>query len=131
MSILTTLPTDSATRKEYPLLSGFLNYFPAAIARAARVSFRGNQKHNPGRALHHSRGKSSDHGDCIIRHTMDLEDVKAAIVRDEIRDPAEYKAAVALMLDEAAARFWRAGADLQELCEKYDGAPLAPGAKLP
>ena len=63
-----TLPTDSAERKNYPLLSGVLRYFPAALAGVARVSKLGNDKHNPGEALYHARGKSKDHGDCIMRH---------------------------------------------------------------
>src|SRR5690606_15836721 len=42
-----TLPTDSAERKKYPLLRGLLNYFPAALARVSRISYEGNEKHNP------------------------------------------------------------------------------------
>ena len=117
-----TLPTDSAERKEYPLLRGFLNYFPAAVAKVANLSLEGNKRHNPGEELHHARGKSTDHGDCILRHTMDLEDAKAAFAR------GEYGATKAI-LQEATQRAWRAMADLQELCERYDHAPLAPGAR--
>jgi hypothetical protein len=36
-----------------------------------------------------------------------------------------------MLLDEATAEFWRAGVFLQELCEKFEGAPLAPAARLP
>ena len=53
-----------------PIVSGFLAYFPDAIAAVARVSHKGNEKHNPGEPLHWSRGKSSDHGDCAVRHMM-------------------------------------------------------------
>src|SRR5271166_5361722 len=38
----------SAERKEYPVKSGFFDYFRDAIFRAAKVSFDGNKKHNPG-----------------------------------------------------------------------------------
>lgn len=125
-----TLPTDSAERKNYPLLRGFFNYFPAAIMRVANLSFRANEKHNPGEPMHHARGKSTDHGDCILRHTMDLEDLKALLLRGGYAEgetaTEEVKAAI---LEEAAQRAWRAMAELQELCEEHGRAPLAPGAR--
>lgn len=123
-----TLPTDSNERKDIPLLSGCMNYFPAALAGVARISKAGNGKHNPGQPLHHARGKSMDHGDCIIRHTMDLEDLKAAWMREPRVD--QGKEIQTAILDEARQRAWRALADLQELEEKFGGAPLAPAARL-
>lgn len=65
------LDTDSATRKTMPVTSGVLDYFPDAIAEIARVSYHGNQKHNPGEPLHWSRSKSMDHADCIGRHLIE------------------------------------------------------------
>lgn len=126
-----TLPTDSAERKNYPLLRGFFNYFPAAIMRVANLSFRANEKHNPGEPMHHARGKSTDHGDCILRHTMDAEDLKAWLERcDRAATPAEfYERQRDAYLEELAQRAWRAFAELQEACEKFAGAPLAPGAR--
>ena len=62
------LPTDSVKRKRIPMCSGLLDYFPDACAAIAEVSHLGNEKHNPGEPLHHSRGKSMDHADCIMRH---------------------------------------------------------------
>jgi Domain of unknown function (DUF5664) len=62
------LPEESAKRKEYPMYGGLFAYFPDALAEVARVSYLGNQKHNPGQPLHWSRDKSSDHLDCIARH---------------------------------------------------------------
>lgn len=59
---------DSARRKEMPICSGVLDYFPDALAAVAEVSYQGNQKHNPGEPLHWARGKSMDHADCIARH---------------------------------------------------------------
>ena len=76
-----TLPTDSAERKDVPVFSGVLKYAPAAIAGVARISKLGNDKHTPGEALHHARGKSTDHADCIVRHAMDVADLEAAIAR--------------------------------------------------
>jgi len=111
-----TLPTDSNERKQYPLFSGVLRYFPAALAGVARISKIGNDKHNKGQELHHNRNKSSDHADCIIRHLIDVEDmIKANAPQQEI-------------LDEVSSVAWRALALSQELHEKF-GAPLAPGAK--
>jgi hypothetical protein len=123
-----TLPTDSAARKEFPVFSGFIKYFPAAIAGAARHSRRGNDKHNPGQELHHARGKSIDHSDCIPRHAIDIADMEAAIARDagDAKDDA-----VKALLEEADALVWRAAAWSQELYEKYGNAPLAPAARLP
>lgn len=125
-----TLPIDSAERKEYPLLRGFFNYFPAAIAKVANLSMRANQKHNAGQPMHHARSKSTDHGDCILRHTMDAEDLKAWLLRcDGGVDASVYEARAGAYIEELTQRAWRSLAELQEACEKYDMAPLAPGAK--
>lgn len=59
---------DSQLRKEMPMARGLLDYFPAALAEVARVSVIGNLKHNPGCEMHHARGKSMDHADCVVRH---------------------------------------------------------------
>ena len=61
----------SQERKDRPVYSGVLNYFPDAIAYVAMVSKLGNDKHNPGQPLHWSREKSSDHTDCCARHLID------------------------------------------------------------
>ena len=129
---MTTLPTDSAERKEYPLFRGLLRYFPAALAGVARHSKRGNDKHNPGEEMHHARGKSSDHADCIVRHLVDIADLEAWLARADKRvTPAEFYAGrVAASLDEANALAWRALAYAQELHERFGGAPLAPGARI-
>jgi hypothetical protein len=44
---------------------------PRALAAVAQVSWHGNEKHNPGQALHHAREKSTDHADCILRHLVE------------------------------------------------------------
>ncbi len=131
-----TLPIDSQERKEVPVTSGVLMYFPAAIAGVARISKMGNDKHNPGQPLHHARGKSTDHTDCIVRHLMDVNDIEAVLnlynqsigvfgPEDDVRY-AERKQQILL---EASQLAWRALALSQELHEKYGGAPMAPGAK--
>lgn len=119
-----TLPTDSQARKEYPLYRGLWRYFPAALAGVAKHSKAGNDKHNPGEEMHHARGKSGDHEDCILRHLMDLADMRAALERGEITTGPEADA----LLAEANALCWRSLALAQELHEAF-GDPLAPGAK--
>lgn len=113
---LLTLPTDSNERKNYPLYRGCLRYFPAALAGVAKISKIGNDKHNPGEEMHHARGKSGDHGDCVIRHLIDVTDLlSAGASKEEI-------------LNEVNQMTWRVLAFSQELHEKF-GAPLAPGAR--
>lgn len=120
-----TLPIDSAKRKDIPLYRGLFQYFPAALAGVARLSKQGNDKHSPGEPLHHARGKSTDHADCILRHMMDLGAALAAEGRSDIAGVHE-----AGILSEADALAWRTLAWSQELHERF-GAPLAPGARLP
>lgn len=126
--IPTTLPADSQARKDVPLLSGCLRYAPAALAGMARWSKIGNDKHNPGESLHHARGKSSDHGDCILRHLTDIQDIVAAFERQNL---IAGGSALQQLMDECDALVWRAALLSQELHEKFAGAPLAPGARLP
>jgi hypothetical protein len=111
--IASPLPTDSTSRKSIPLARGLLDYFPAALAAVAEVSRAGNDKHNPGQAMHHARGKSTDHADCILRHLVDRGQL-------DPEDGMRHSAKVA----------WRALALLQEELEAA-GAPLARGARLP
>lgn len=124
----TTLPTCSKARKEIPLFSGVFKYAPAAWMGMAQVSKTGNDKHNPGEPLHHSRGKSNDHGDCILRHLMDIADLVADFERrPDVPFPSERVA----LLSEANQMLWRAALFSQELHERFGEAPLAPAAKLP
>lgn len=104
-----TLPTDSQERKDVPVFSGVMAYFPAALAEIARLSQVGNDKHNPGEPLHWSRGKSNDHADCIARHLLEHGTIDT--------DGLSHTAKVA----------WRSLALLQEELEER-GAPLARGA---
>lgn len=121
MKNLMTLPDNSQERKEYPIFSGCLKYFPAALASVAKVSKIGNDKHAPGQELHHARGKSTDHTDCILRHLVDTADLLAAMDRGTQVDRNQ-------ILIEVSSLAWRALAYSQELHEQF-GAPLAPGAK--
>lgn len=67
----TTLLTDAAKRKEYPITTGCLDYFPLALMAVAHCSYVGNEQHNPGQPLHWARGKSTDHADALLRHMKD------------------------------------------------------------
>lgn len=64
------LPTDPKARKEAPVASGFMDYFPDAIIAVARLSKKANERHNPGEDLHWSKHKSADHADCMQRHFL-------------------------------------------------------------
>lgn len=64
--------TSSVQRKSKPLFSGVLMYFPDALMAVAEHSRKANDKHNPGEPLHWSKGKSTDHADCIARHLLDI-----------------------------------------------------------
>jgi hypothetical protein len=66
----TTLPEDSDERKKFPIASGVLDYFPDAIVEVSRVSWQGNEQHNPGQPLHWARGKSMNQDDTMMRHFM-------------------------------------------------------------
>lgn len=65
------LPTDAQERKQIPIVSGVLDYFPLAIAEVAKCSWAGNQQHHPDKPLHWNKEKSFDHADCIGRHLID------------------------------------------------------------
>lgn len=99
---------DSAGRKSVPIFSGVMAYFPDAIAAMAEHSFKGNEKHNPGEPLHHARGKSMDHTDCIMRHCLNWDGLDGEA-------------------HEAVALFWRAGALCQEVLERKYGLELPEG----
>ena len=66
-----SLPTDHRARKAVPIASGFLDYFPDAVAAVAEVSRVGNEQHHPGTPLHWDRSKSTDEADALIRHFME------------------------------------------------------------
>lgn len=65
------LPTDAQERKQIPITTGVLDYFPLAIAEVAKCSWAGNQQHHPDKELHWDKTKSTDHADCISRHLVD------------------------------------------------------------
>ncbi len=113
------LPEDHAARKAIPITAGALDYFPAAIAAVSVLSWIGNEQHNPGEPMHHARGKSNDHADCIVRHLLDRGAVYEVTIAGKVHR-VRHSVAVA----------WRALALAQEELEREEGAPLARGAKV-
>lgn len=106
-NVLRTLPAAAADRKAAPILTGCVDYFPLALAEVAKISKAGNDQHNPGEPLHWARHKSTDHGDCVMRHliergTIDTDGVRhtakaawrvLALLQTELEDAAGWKPA--------------------------------------
>ena len=90
---------EAVSRKETPVFSGVLNYFPDAIKAVSRCSFVGNEQHNPNTPLHWDRSKSGDEKDALVRHLLDA----GTIDTDGIRHSAKVA--------------WRALANLQKEIE--------------
>lgn len=110
--MVSILPATADARKDIPISSGVLDYFPSALIEVAKVSYQGNLQHNPGQPLHWARGKSTDQNDTIIRHFLE----RGKIDIDGMRHSAKLA--------------WRTLALLQLELEA-EGAPLARGARLP
>lgn len=60
----------STNRKQKPVFTGVLKYFPDAIMEVARCSWAGNQQHHADKPLHWDRDKSNDHLDALARHLI-------------------------------------------------------------
>jgi hypothetical protein len=70
---LTLLPADSKARKEFPLYSGVIKYFPDALLAISHVSYVGNVQHNgPDAPLHWAKEKSADEPDALMRHLAEV-----------------------------------------------------------
>ena len=75
------LPSDYKERKNLPVATGVLDYFPNALAEVSKASLAGNKQFMPGEPLHWDRSKSTDDSDALIRHflergTMDTDGVR-------------------------------------------------------
>ncbi len=102
----------SKQRKQYPMSGGLVDYFPDALALISHVSWVGNETHNPGQSLHHSRWISADHADCVMRH-------------HSTRGNDEHGTPFMHMAEEG----WRVLAMIQEAMEKYYNLDLPRGAR--
>ena len=90
---------EAQARKDTPVFSGVLNYFPDAIKAVAQCSFIGNEQHNPNTPLHWDRSKSGDEKDALMRHLLDA----GTVDTDDIRHSTKVA--------------WRALANLQKEIE--------------
>ena len=66
-----SLPMDAQKRKQFPLGTGVIDYFPDALLAIAEVSRLGNDQHNPGQPLFWDRTKSTDEADAMMRHFVE------------------------------------------------------------
>lgn len=64
------MKTEAERRKEHPVATGVLDYFPDALLEVAAVSLAGNRQHNLG-ALRWDKSKSTDEADALMRHLID------------------------------------------------------------
>lgn len=67
----TIMEKDKDKRKQIPIYTGLIKYFPKALAEVARVSYIGNQQHHPDKPLHWDRAKSTDELDALGRHLIE------------------------------------------------------------
>jgi hypothetical protein len=81
----TILPTSAAERKRYPVASGFMDYFPDAVAAVSNLSYVGNEQHNPGEPLHWARSKSTDEADTMMRHFLQRGTVDTDGIRHSVK----------------------------------------------
>jgi hypothetical protein len=81
----TTLPESAAERKQYPVATGFLDYFADAIVAISHLSYVGNEQHNPGKPLHWDRSKSGDEADTMIRHFLQRGSLDTDGVRHSVK----------------------------------------------
>lgn len=65
------METNKDKRKQIPIYTGLIKYFPKALAEVARVSYIGNQQHHPDKPLHWDRAKSTDELDALTRHLFE------------------------------------------------------------
>ena len=73
------LPTDATERKQIPIYTGFINYFPDAIAAVSKLSLEGALQHGQtAETLHWDRSKSGDELDALMRHLVDEDWVQVA-----------------------------------------------------
>lgn len=95
-------PLTATERKQRPLYSGLLRYFPDALLEVAYCSWVGNEQHNPGEPLRWAREKSTDQHDCVMRHLMEAGTVDDDGVRHLAK--AAWRCLAALQLEIEAAQ---------------------------
>jgi hypothetical protein len=105
------LPTGRDDRKAIPLARCLFDYFPAALAEVARISYEGNKQHNGNSEPFWAYDKSMDEADCLLRHFAERGTVDS--------DGLSHSAKVA----------WRALALLQRELTDSGRAPMPRAAR--
>jgi hypothetical protein len=62
-------------RKNMPVYTGVIKYFPNALKYVSKVSLQGNAQHHPDKPLHWDKSKSTDHLDALTRHLIDADKI--------------------------------------------------------
>jgi len=89
-------------RKEYPVYTGLIKYFPKALMEVANCSFKEQEQHNPNEPLAWDRSKSGDELDALSRHLIQA----GTIDEDGVRHSSKVA--------------WRALANLEKELEKNE-----------
>jgi dATP/dGTP diphosphohydrolase, N-terminal len=97
------LPDDARERKNFPIATGVIDYFPDALAEIARVSKTGNEQHNPGTPLHWDRSKSQDEADALMRHFVE----RGQLDSDGLRHTAKLAWRALALLQKELEGDWR------------------------
>jgi len=97
------ISSEAQGRKDTPIFSGVLRYFPDALLDVARCSKAGNDQHNPSKPLFWDRTKSQDELDALTRHLIDA----GTLDTDGVRHSTKVA--------------WRALANLQKEIENAKG----------
>jgi len=97
--------TDYKARKETPIGTGVIDYFPDALAEVSKASLAGNKQHLDGQPLRWDKSKSTDEWDALVRHGIE----RGKIDSDGVRHSAKMA--------------WRALALLQREIDAERAAP--------
>jgi len=63
---------EAKKRKDTPMYSGLLKYFPRALAEVSRCSLAGHRQHATGdEPMQWYKDRSMDHEDALVRHLAD------------------------------------------------------------
>jgi hypothetical protein len=103
---------EKVNRKNMPVYSGVLKYFPDAIREVSKCSHAGNSQHHSDKPLHWDRAKSGDELDALTRHLLEAGTIDT--------DGIKHSAKVA----------WRALANLQKELERKGEATLSKYNKI-
>ena len=63
--------SEAQERKDTPVYSGVLKYFPNALKEVSKCSLAGQKQHNQGDELYWDKTKSFDNEDALVRHLID------------------------------------------------------------